>query len=227
MNTHMSGWSMESTHCKRWARGDMISGRLPRFVLACQNGGHGRAKWGRRNTYSQFPQIRGRSSLRRSQRRQRHIVISIKHHYFLVYEYTHVVAFTKMCTNVNVRRCIHTEVKTGSVYFYILSLFTSWIIARWLPNIILLKHSKPFVCIHEKLLPPNGVLLRLEWISACSYSYSKPWTTVKLLLLLHNYLITGLSSMLDLITEGSFQDFSTEAAEWYRCFFLLLFWWKL
>lgn len=71
MNRHMSGWSMELTHCKRWAWGDMLSGRLPRFVLAWHSGGHGWAKWGRRNTYSQFPQIRGRSSLRRSQRREK------------------------------------------------------------------------------------------------------------------------------------------------------------
>lgn len=68
MNRYMSGWSMESTHCKRWAWGDTLSGRLPRFVLAWHSGGHGWAKWGRRNTYSQFPRIRGRSSLRRSQR---------------------------------------------------------------------------------------------------------------------------------------------------------------
>lgn len=60
-----------NTHSKRWARGDTLSGRLPRFVLAWQSGGHGRAKWGRRNTYSQFPQIRGRSSLGRSRRGER------------------------------------------------------------------------------------------------------------------------------------------------------------
>ena len=67
MNRHMSGWSVESTQCKRWAWGDALSGRLPRFVLAWHGGGHGWAKWGRRNTYSQFPRIRGRSSLSRSQ----------------------------------------------------------------------------------------------------------------------------------------------------------------
>lgn len=71
MNRHMSGWSMESTHCKRWAWGDTLSGRLPRFVLAWHSGGHGWAKWGRRNTYSQFPRIRSRSSLRRSQRERK------------------------------------------------------------------------------------------------------------------------------------------------------------
>lgn len=75
MNRHMSWWSMESTHCKRWAWGDMFSGRLPRFVLAWHSGGHGWTKWGRRNTYSQFPQIRGRSSLRRSQRGEKGTVL--------------------------------------------------------------------------------------------------------------------------------------------------------
>lgn len=46
-----------------------------------QNREQGWAKWGRRNTYSQFPQIYGRSGLSRSRRRQRHTVMSIKHHY--------------------------------------------------------------------------------------------------------------------------------------------------
>lgn len=48
-----------------------FSGHLPRFVLAWHSGGHGWAKWGRRNTYSQFPRTRGRSSLRCSQRERK------------------------------------------------------------------------------------------------------------------------------------------------------------
>lgn len=71
---------MGMTHSKRQVWGDTFSGHLPRFVLAWDIGGHEWAKWGRRNTYSQFQQICGRSSLRCSQG-EKNIIINIKSHH--------------------------------------------------------------------------------------------------------------------------------------------------